>query len=91
MASLVIAKIMVPERKVSKTREQVRVEVPRQGRNVIDAACNGAAIGLKLALNVGAMVPAFVCLIDASPATTANMYADITFEDMQNRLNGLHQ
>ena len=62
-ASLVIAKIMVPEREVSKTRGQVRVEVPRQGRNVIDAACNGAGIGLKLALNVGAMVLAFVCLI----------------------------
>ena len=27
----------------------------------------------------------------ASPATTANMYADITFEDMQNGLNGLYQ
>ena len=62
-ASLVIAKIMVPEREVSVTKGQVRVEVPRQGRNVIDAACNGAAVGLKLALNVGAMVLAFVCLI----------------------------
>ena len=27
----------------------------------------------------------------ASPGTTANMYADITFEDMQNGLNGLYQ
>ena len=62
-ASLVIAKIMVPEREVSLTKGQVRVEVPRQGRNVIDAACNGAAVGLKLAVNVGAMVLAFVCLI----------------------------
>jgi len=39
-ASLVIAKIMVPEREVSPTKGQVRVEVPSQGRNVIDAACN---------------------------------------------------
>ncbi|MBN2270045.1 MAG: hypothetical protein JXN61_05490 [Sedimentisphaerales bacterium] len=62
-ASLVIAKIMVPEQGVSLTKGQVRVEVPRQGRNVIDAACHGAGIGLKLALNVGAMVLAFVCLI----------------------------
>ena len=62
-ASLVIAKIMVPEREVSLTKGQVRVKIPRQGRNVIDAACNGAAVGLKLALNVGAMVLAFVCLI----------------------------
>ncbi|MHC4439727.1 MAG: Na+ dependent nucleoside transporter N-terminal domain-containing protein, partial [Planctomycetota bacterium] len=35
-ASLVIAKIMVPERKESPTKGHVRVEVPRQGRNVID-------------------------------------------------------
>jgi CNT family concentrative nucleoside transporter len=62
-ASLVIAKIMVPEREVSMTKGKVRVEVQRQGRNVIDAACNGAGVGLKLALNVGAMVLAFVCLI----------------------------
>ena len=62
-ASLVIAKIMVPEREVSVTRGQVSVQVPRQGRNVIDAACHGAGIGLKLALNVGAMVLAFVCLV----------------------------
>ncbi len=52
-ASLVIAKIMVPERDVSPTKGHVSVEVPSQGRNVIDAACNGASVGLKLALNVG--------------------------------------
>ena len=62
-ASLVIAKIMVPEREVSLTKGSVRVEIPRKGRNVIDAACHGAGDGLKLALNVGAMVLAFVCLI----------------------------
>jgi CNT family concentrative nucleoside transporter len=62
-ASLVIAKIMVPEREVSPTKGHVSVEVPSQGRNVIDAACNGASVGLKLALNVGAMVLAVVCLI----------------------------
>ncbi|MHC4540370.1 MAG: tyrosine-type recombinase/integrase [Planctomycetota bacterium] len=27
----------------------------------------------------------------ASPATTANMYADISFEDMQNGVTGLYQ
>lgn len=37
-ASLVIAKIMVPEREDSPTKGQVRVEIPRQGCNVIDAA-----------------------------------------------------
>lgn len=62
-ASLVIAKIMVPEKETSLTKGQVRVDVPRQGCNAIDAACHGAGVGLKLALNVGAMVLAFVSLI----------------------------
>ncbi len=62
-ASLVIAKIMVPEQETSLTKGHVRVDVPRQGRNAIDAACHGASDGLKLALNVGAMVLAFVSLI----------------------------
>jgi len=62
-ASLVIAKIMIPETEVSPTKGQVNVLVPRQGRNTIDAACHGASEGLKLALNVGAMVLAFVSLV----------------------------
>jgi len=61
--SLVIAKIMVPETQPSLTKGTVRVEVPRQDDNVLDAACRGAADGLKLALNVGAMLIAFIALV----------------------------
>lgn len=62
-ASLVIAKIMVPETEVSLTKGQVRVEVPRQDRNILDAACRGASDGLNLTLNVAAMLIAFISLI----------------------------
>ena len=62
-ASLVIAKIMVPEKEESVTKGVVRVEVPREDTNVLDAACRGASAGLKLALNVGAMLIAFIALI----------------------------
>ncbi len=62
-ASLVIAKIMVPEREESPTKGHVSVQVPRKGLNTVDAACHGASDGLKLALNVGAMVLAFVSLV----------------------------
>jgi CNT family concentrative nucleoside transporter len=62
-ASLVIAKIMIPETETSLTKGHVDVNVPRQGHNTIDAACHGAGEGLKLALNVGAMVLAFVSLV----------------------------
>ncbi len=62
-AALVIAKIMVPETQDSLTKGIVRVEVPRTDVNLLDAACRGASEGLKLALNVGAMLIAFVALV----------------------------
>ncbi|NUQ63404.1 MAG: NupC/NupG family nucleoside CNT transporter [Pirellulales bacterium] len=62
-ASLVIAKIMVPETEASPSKGTVRIEIPRIDANVIDAACRGASEGLKLALNVAAMLIAFVALV----------------------------
>jgi CNT family concentrative nucleoside transporter len=41
----------------------VRIEVEKTTANTIDAAASGAADGLRLALNVGAMLLAFVALI----------------------------
>lgn len=62
-ASLVIAKIMVPETQESLTKGEVRVKVPRQDRNLLDAACRGASDGLTLTLNVAAMLIAFISLV----------------------------
>lgn len=62
-ASLVVAKVMVPETQASLTKGVVRVEVPKIDANVIDAACRGATDGLKLALNVAAMLIAFLALL----------------------------
>lgn len=62
-ASLVIAKIMVPETEESMTKGVVRIEVPKEDANILDAACRGASTGLQLALNVGAMLIAFIALI----------------------------
>jgi CNT family concentrative nucleoside transporter len=62
-AALVVAKIMVPEVEQSPTMGVVRVEVPRTDANVFDAACRGAGEGLMLALNVAAMLIAFIALI----------------------------
>ncbi len=62
-ASLVVAKIMVPESERSPTKGVVQVEVPRRDANLIDAACRGASEGLTLALNVGAMLIAFIGLV----------------------------
>lgn len=60
---LLMAKMLVPETEVSETKDKINFKVERESRNVIDAASNGALDGLKLALNVGAMLIAFVSLI----------------------------
>lgn len=62
-ATIVIAKILVPETEESLTMGDVKVPVERTASNVIEAAASGAADGLKLALNVGAMLLAFIALI----------------------------
>lgn len=62
-ASLVIAKIMVPETEESPTKGVVKVEIPREDENILDAACRGAGEGLKLVLNIAAMLIAFIALV----------------------------
>lgn len=62
-ATLVIAKILIPETGEPLTRGTVKMEVEKTTTNVIDAAAAGAGDGLKLALNVGAMLLAFTALI----------------------------
>ena len=62
-AALVIAKIMIPETQESPTKGTVKIDIPKEDVNIIDAACRGAGDGLKLCLNVGAMLIAFVALI----------------------------
>lgn len=61
--SIVMAKLMVPETEVPETMGTVDVEIPKLDANVLDAAASGASDGLKLALNVGAMLIAFVALV----------------------------
>ncbi len=65
-ATIVIAKILVPETEQSITMGKVKVEVEKTASNVIEAAATGAADGLKLALNVAAMLLAFIALIAMS-------------------------
>lgn len=62
-AALVIAKIMVPETGVPATIDGAEINVEKTSVNVIGAAADGAAQGLKLALNVGAMLLAFLGLV----------------------------
>ncbi len=61
--SLVIAKILYPETEKSITMGKVDFDEKSESANVIDAAARGASDGLSLALNVGAMLIAFIAII----------------------------
>ena len=60
---LVISKIVWPETEESKTKGKVQIEVQKTNANVIDAAAHGASDGLRIGLNVIAMLLAFIALI----------------------------
>ncbi|MBB6451013.1 CNT family concentrative nucleoside transporter [Geomicrobium halophilum] len=62
-AGLIMAKIIMPETEISQTTDDIQIEKDTESQNVIDAAARGAGTGLQLALNVGAMLLAFIALI----------------------------
>lgn len=62
-AGLVLAKIMIPETEVSETTDDITIEKDTDSVNVVDAAARGASVGLQLALNIGAMLLAFIALV----------------------------
>jgi concentrative nucleoside transporter, CNT family len=54
---------MYPETRSPSPRGEIRIELERTDANAIDAAARGASEGLGLALNVGAMLLAFIALL----------------------------
>ena len=62
-ASLAIAKVIVPEDGTPSTMGATAISVDKLDRNVLEAAARGATEGAKLAINVAAMLIAFVGLI----------------------------
>lgn len=67
-AGLYLAKLLLPETAEPETRGDISLRIERHHANVVDAAAAGASDGLALALNVAAMLIAFlafIALIDA--------------------------
>ena len=62
-AGLLIAKMLNPETEKPLTRGEVRMDMDQGSVNVIDAIVRGASDGLRLALNVAAMLIAFIALV----------------------------
>lgn len=61
--ALVIAKIMFPETESSKTQGDVKLKVEKAHSNIVDAISSGCSEGLKVGLNVLAMLVGFLALI----------------------------
>jgi len=84
---LLMAKIIIPETEQEKIAQEAIIteDAGEKPSNVIDAAASGAASGLKLAVNVGAMLLAFIALIallNTMVGGTANLlgFENITIE-----------
>ena len=61
--ALVISKIVYPETELSQTQGEVKLHVEKTSANLIDAISHGASEGLKVGLNVVAMLIGFIALI----------------------------
>lgn len=61
--ALVISKIVFPETEKSETRGYVKLEIKKTHANLVDAIASGASEGLKVGLNVIAMLIGFIALI----------------------------
>jgi CNT family concentrative nucleoside transporter len=62
-ATIMLAKLLIPETGKPVTAGRVDIHVEKTAVNIIDAAAQGAGDGLRLVLNIGAMLIAFLALI----------------------------
>lgn len=62
-ASLMMGKILYPEKETAETAGVVKISMEKTDANLIDAASRGAGEGMQLAINVAAMLIAFIAMI----------------------------
>jgi len=78
--ALVIAKMVYPETEQSETRGEIKLEVKKTHANLIDAIAHGASEGMRIAVNVIAMLIGFlalIALIDALLGYTGTVMGNI--------------
>jgi len=78
-ASILIAKILYPETEKSKTAAGAGSAFERKTSNMFDAIFAGTSDGMKLALNVGAMLISFLALLYLLNIVLANMSVGINW------------
>lgn len=92
-AAIVLAKIFLPETEPEKIDRTLKVNKEQIGVNLIDAMASGAADGLKLALNIGGMLLAFIAIIYALNWVLVDFIGDMTGlnEFVVQNTNGAYQ
>lgn len=79
-AAIVVSKLMVPETGQPETSGDTKVRIDVTTRNVIDAAAQGTSQGLTMALQVAAMIIAFIALVhllDLMLSVTGYTFVDV--------------
>ncbi len=77
-AAIVMSKLIIPEVHPEEINESLSVAGETPDVNLIDALARGAAEGLKLALNVGGMLLAFIAVIAAINYLLAGVVGELT-------------
>ncbi|HLO85741.1 MAG TPA: NupC/NupG family nucleoside CNT transporter [Nostocaceae cyanobacterium] len=80
--SLVVSKLLYPETEVSETTGRVSLETDKNYVNVLDAATTGAIDGVRLAVNVGVVIIAFLSLLAAFNALVGWLGARVGFPQL---------
>ena len=75
-AAIVAAKMLLPQ--TEKIEEKMEISKERIGKNVLEAISNGTIDGLKLAVNVGAMLLVFIALLALVNYVVQDIVGDIT-------------
>jgi len=92
-AALLVAKIMIPETEKSETASGARADIEIESTNGLDALCRGASQGALLAINVMAMLIAFVAIVAlinyviSAPQAALGVADPVTLEKLFGWLN----
>lgn len=79
-AAIIMSKIIYPETEESKTKGKVTLEIKKEHTNLIDAISHGAGDGMKIAINVIAMLIGFIALIAFINYGLGKIYPDLSLD-----------
>jgi CNT family concentrative nucleoside transporter len=84
--SLYLSKLLLPELDEPATRGQAKTTLDEKHANVIDAAAAGASEGMRLALNIAAMLIAFLAFIALADYLLTRIHPGLTLQAIFSRL-----